>query len=190
MWGRRKRRNEAQPKAIGPLRDAIRDARIEAAERTGVVVDLHDAEIARLELLNEELQPVFADVPDTVDLFDPGISRGDVPRLWIDAVAHVAMGRDKRLYRFVQDSRHGRRILAESPASREIAEAVTRYIARRLIERERLLAGDEFAPLSARAPAPRRSRWLVLGIFMLGAVTCLACLSAAAWLGASVLPSP
>ena len=67
------------------------------AERTGVVVDLHDAELARLELLNEALDPLFADMPADVDLFDRGISRGDTPRLWIDAIAHVAMGRDKRL---------------------------------------------------------------------------------------------
>ena len=53
-------------------------------------------------------------MPPEVDLFDRGISRGETPRLWIDALAHVAMGRDKRLYRFLHDSRMGRRVLAES----------------------------------------------------------------------------
>jgi len=75
------------------------EARIEAAERTGVVVDLRDAEVARRELINEELDPVFAEIPDRVDLFDRGLSRGDTPRLWIDAIAHVEMARDKRIYR-------------------------------------------------------------------------------------------
>ena len=89
-------------------------ARIEAAERTGVVVDLRDAEVARLELLDEALNPLFAEIPSEVDLFDRGISRGDTPRLWIDAVAHVAMGRDKRMYRFLHDTRLGRRVMAES----------------------------------------------------------------------------
>ena len=42
------------------LRDALRRARIEAADRTGVVVDLRDAEVARLEILNEALDPLFA----------------------------------------------------------------------------------------------------------------------------------
>ena len=51
--------------------------------------------------------------PTEVDLFDRGISRGEQPRLWIDAVAHVAMGRDKRTYRFLQDTRYGRKMLAE-----------------------------------------------------------------------------
>src|SRR5258708_31033689 len=87
------------------LRDALRQAGIEAGDRTGVVVDLRDAEVARLEILNEALDPLFAQVPDRVDLFDRGISQGDTPRLWIDVVAHVVMGRDKRIYRFVPDTR-------------------------------------------------------------------------------------
>src|SRR6202048_1521766 len=96
------------------LRDALRQARIEAADRTGVVVDLRDAEVARLEILNEALDPLFAQIPDSVDLFDRGISQGDTPRLWIDVVAHIMMGRDKRIYRFVQDTRFGRIVIAAS----------------------------------------------------------------------------
>ena len=96
------------------LRDALRQARIEAADRTGVVVELRDAEVARLEILNEALDPLFAQVPEQIDLFDRGISQGETPRLWIDVVAHVVMGRDKRIYRFVQDTRFGRIVIAES----------------------------------------------------------------------------
>src|SRR5947208_1945549 len=86
------------------LRDALRKARIEAADRTGVVVDLRDAEVARLEILNEALDPLFGQIPERIDMFDRGISQGDTPRLWIDVITHVLMGRDKRLYRLVQDS--------------------------------------------------------------------------------------
>ncbi|HJZ20874.1 MAG TPA: hypothetical protein VJ226_07955, partial [Bradyrhizobium sp.] len=118
------------------LRDALRQARIEAADRTGVVVDLRDAEVARLEILNEALDPLFAQIPDTVDLFDRGISQGETPRLWIDVVAHVVMGRDKRIYRFVQDSRFGRMVIAESREVADIVKAVTDYVARRMVERE------------------------------------------------------
>src|ERR1700716_4257008 len=89
------------------LRDERRQAPIEAADRTGGVVDLRDAEGARLEILNEALDPLFAQIPEQVDLFDRGISQGDTPRLWIDVVAHVLMGRDKRIYRFVPDTRFG-----------------------------------------------------------------------------------
>src|SRR6202166_4767886 len=139
------------------LRDALRQARIEAADRTGVVVDLRDAEVARLEILNEALDPVFAQMPDTVDLFDRGISQGETPRLWVDVVAHVMMGRDKRIYRFVQDTRFGRIVLAESHEVTAIVEAVTDYVARRLIEREHALAGTPQATPPATVDKPRRS---------------------------------
>lgn len=138
----------------GPsLRTALRDARIEAAERTGVVIDLRDAELARLEILDEALEPVFAAVPAEVDIFDRGIVPGASPRLWIDVLAHVSMGRDKRVYRFLQDTRYGRRVLIESAEIKPVVEAVTRYVARRLVERERALAADTVAP-EAAAPAP------------------------------------
>ena len=105
------------------LRDALRQARIEAADRTGVVVDLRDAEVARLEILSDALEPLFAQIPEQVDLFDRGISQGDTPRLWIDVVAHVLMGRDKRIYRFVQDTRFGRIVIAESHEVAVIVDA-------------------------------------------------------------------
>ena len=142
MWGRKKTEPEAAPETSMPLKDAVREARIEAAEKSGVVVDLRDADVARLELLNDALDPVFAEVPTNVDLFDRGISRGDTPRLWVDVIAHVEMGRDKRQYRFVQDTRFGRAVLAESYDVAEMVQAVTRYVARRLVERERVLADD------------------------------------------------
>src|SRR4030088_2840645 len=124
---------EARPSR---LRDALRQARIEAADRTGVVVDLRDAEVARLEILNDALDPLFAQIPDSVDLFDRGISQGDTPRLWIDVVAHVVMGRDKRIYRFVQDSRFGRIVIAESHEVAAVVQAVADYVVRGMIERE------------------------------------------------------
>src|SRR2546421_8221075 len=143
MWGRRRRADQpAKPKEQQPqrLKDALRQARIDSAERSGVVVDLHDAEVARLELLNEALEPLFEEVPKEVDLFDRGISRGETPRLWIDAIAHVCMGPDKRVYRFLQETRYGRKVLAESVNVPEIVHAVTKYLAQRLLERERALA--------------------------------------------------
>src|SRR3989304_3446962 len=143
MWGRSRKTDAGAEETPPPrLKVAVRDARIEMAERTSVVVDLRDAEVARLEILNEALDPAFAEIPPDVDLFDRGISRGDTPRLWIDAVAHVHMGRDKRVYRFVQDTIYGRRVLAESSEVETIIDAVTKYIARRLVEREKALAAD------------------------------------------------
>ena len=149
------------------LRDALRQARIQAADRTGVVVDLRDAEVARLEILNEALDPLFAQVPEQIDLFDRGISQGETPRLWIDAVAHVLMGRDKRIYRFVQDTRFGRIVLAESHDVTVIVEAVTNYVAHRMVERERALA---VMPPTPKTMEKRRGRfWIFVLGFVLGA---------------------
>ena len=160
--------NPSQPRTVR-LRDALLRARIEAADRTGVVVDLRDAEVARLEILNDALDPLFAQVPDKIDLFDRGISLGDTPRLWIDVVAHIMMGRDKRMYRFVQDTRFGRIVLAESHDVPVIVEAVTDYVARRMVEREHaMVVMPEAKP--AVVEKPRRSRiWSFLLGFILGA---------------------
>jgi hypothetical protein len=154
------------------LREALRQARIEAADRTGVVVDLRDAEVARLEILNEALDPLFREIPDQIDLFDRGISQGETPRLWIDVVAHIAMGRDKRQYRFVQDTRNGRIVIAESHDVAAIVQAVTDYVARRMVERERAFSVPPVMPPPV-IEARRRGRglWLFLLGFVLGALT-------------------
>jgi len=163
--------NEARDMRPTRLRDALRRARIEAADRTGVVVELRDAEVARLEILNEALDPLFAQVPEQVDMFDRGVSQGETPRLWIDVVAHVVMGRDKRIYRFVQDTRFGRIVIAESHDVPVIVDAVTGYVARRMIEREHAMVATPAAAEPAVEKRPRRRGFgaFVLG-FLLGAV--------------------
>ena len=83
------------------------------------------------------------------------------------------MGRDKRTYRFVQDTRYGRKILAESAEPDEIVEGVTKYVARRIIERERALAADE-RPLTQDPVRDtrwrRRMRWRAFRAFLFGLV--------------------
>ncbi len=155
------------------LRDALRQARIEAADRTGVVVDLRDAEVARLEILNEALDPLFAQIPEQVDLFDRGISQGDTPRLWIDVVAHVVMGRDKRIYRFVQDTRFGRIVIAESHDVSAIVDAVTDYVARRMVEREHALMATPAKPAMLEKRR-RHGFWIFALGFVVGAVALFA----------------
>jgi hypothetical protein len=174
MWRRRSKAAAEKQEAPTALKTAVREARIEAAERSAVVVDLRDAEVARLELLEEALAPVFREVPDTVDLFDTGVSRGDSPRLWIDVIAHVVMGRDKRQYRFVQDTRYGRAVLAESYDVAEIVQAVTQYVARRLVERDRALADDaamgQASAQKVLQQERRRRRWAALRTFVYGLI--------------------
>lgn len=178
MWGRKHKPvsaaeagENAKPQ---PLKEALREVRIEAAERTGVVVEMRDAEAVRLELLNDALTPVFEEIPSNIEIFDRGVSRGDVPRLWIDVITYVIMGRDKRTYRFVQDTRYGRKILLESGDIAQTTKAITRYIAGRLIERERALSEDASQPQRK----PRRTGWFwrAIAAFMLGFVGGIAAL--------------
>jgi hypothetical protein len=181
MWGRNRNDDDSEytPVLSSALRDAMRQARIESAERSSVVVDLRDAELARLELLNEVLDTLFEEIPAEVELFDRGISQGDTPRLWIDSIAHVVMGRDKRHYRFVMDGRYGRKMLAESTDIPEIVDAITRYVAGRLIERERALA-DHSIPLPGKAQRGLKDlrshrRWRLVRMFIFGLIVgCMA----------------
>ena len=200
MWIRR-RPVDSEPAALAapaaaaaeaparPLHDAVRQVRIEMAEQSGVVVDLRDAEVARLELLNEALDPLFNEIPPEVDMFDRGISRGDNPRLWVDMVAHVHMGRDKRRYRFVQDTRYGRKMLADSNDIKNMVGAITHYVATRLIERERAL-DDASGPAGERMRLDLRSvrrqrRWRLIRTFVFGLILGFAAVLGALWFAAS-----
>ena len=136
----------------GRLAATIREVKNAVADRHDVVVDIREAQFTRLELLADELKPVFAEVPYEDDWFDLVISSGTQPRLWIDAVAHVTMARDRRTYRFLRDTRLGRVVLAESADMKPVAEQVTRYIAERMVERNRAMAGETV--VLERAPAP------------------------------------
>ena len=191
MWGRKSQTAlDAKPAEAeqGGLKEAVRQARIENAERSGVVVDLRDAELARLELLNDGLAPLFGDIPPHIELFDRAISHGDPSRLWIDVVAHVVMGRDKREYRFVQDTRFGRKILAETPDVAQMVRAITHYVANRLVERERAMASDADRDRQDPRTAPRRRGWRMLRAFLFGLLIGGAALFAALWIVASRLP--
>lgn len=135
------------------LKGAVRRARIEEAERTSVMAELRGAEIARLEILAEALEPVFAQVPEHVDIFDAGVMPGETPRLYVDVIGFVEMGPDRRTYRFVQNTRHGRVIAASSDKVEAMVETITTYVARRLVEREQALASDRTIEDAAHAYA-------------------------------------
>lgn len=128
------------------LRAAMRTARVDDAERSRAIADLQGIELARLEVLQARLAPVLAQVPEGVDLFDAALMPVPRPRLFIDMIGFVEMASDRRRYRLVQDRAEGRTTLCESERVEVVADAVTAYIARRLIEREKALASAGMAP--------------------------------------------
>jgi hypothetical protein len=176
------------PRAAPPdLKALVRRARLDDAERSSVVAELRGGELARLELLRDALEPVFAQVPPHAELFDHGLVPGEKPRLFVDMVSFVEMARDRRCYRFIQETRGGTVVLAESDRIEPMTQEVASYLARRLIEREKALSLPPFAsatapapaepapaepPATAAAPPPRRRRsaWSLLAMLVLGAV--------------------
>lgn len=136
------------------LAAAIRQARVENAERAEAIADLRELEMGRLRALESALKPVVDQAPPDVDLFDLALAPGDHPRLFVDMIAFIDMAHDRRTYRFYQDTRHGRVLIGESQSADAIAAAVADYVARRLVERERALAAD-WRVDGAPPPQPR-----------------------------------
>ena len=124
------------------LTASIRQARVENAERADAIAEVRELEIARLRALESALELVVDQAPQGVDLFDLALTQSEHPRLFLDMIAFVDMAHDKRTYRFFQDTRQGRLLMAESQSVDTIVAAVSDYVARRLVERERALSVD------------------------------------------------
>lgn len=179
------------PRRVVDLKHAIRQVRIARAEQNDVVADLREAEQARLELLGEALESVAKELPTGHDELLLGLLPGKPPRFWVDATSFVVMGRDARLYRFVKDTRLGRTCLAESPSLEVIVDAITRYLAVRIVEREQAIEADwltraglgrgEAGEASQQAVGSRALAW-GLGGFGLGVMAGAALLLGYAWL--------
>lgn len=136
------RSDQASDNKVRRLSDAVRRVRIAESERVDAIVDLHEAEKARLSALAEALEAVFAEVPADDDFFLFNIAGGMQPRLWIDPTSHVVIGRDRRTYRFLKDTRLGRVVIRETPDLEAMADSVTDYIAEKTVERERVQEGE------------------------------------------------
>lgn len=182
---------DATGRKVTDLKRVLREVRIAHAERNDGVIELREAEQARLELLGEALEPLYDDLPQDADQLLLGILPGQPPRYWVDATSFVVMARDKRHYQFAKDTRAGRTIIAESAGVEPIADAVTRYIAERIVERDQALAADPTLPRrrgrrAVVTPAPRgRSEnlsvvWGLAG-FGLGVICGMFLLLAYAW---------
>jgi hypothetical protein len=130
---------------------SIRQARVENAERADAIAEVRELEIVRLKALESALEPVVDQAPQGLDLFDLALTQSEHPRLFLDMIAFVDMAHDKRTYRFFQDTRNGRVLMAESQSVDTIVAAVADYVARRLVERERAVTVDSRMPEGPRA---------------------------------------
>ena len=127
---------------IRSLRAAVDAVRTRQADQRDVVVDLGEAERARLDLLAAELLPLFEEIDEADDRFDLAVSQGERPRMWIDMTTFVAMGHDKLNYRMVKDTRMGRIVMAETSDKDKMADFVSDYVAEKVLEREKMIEGE------------------------------------------------
>jgi hypothetical protein len=174
----------ARPAASRCLREAIRKARLEEAERLDVTADTRDGEIARLELLKAELETVYAEIPKQDDRFNLTLVPSRPARLWIDLFTYVAIDESSCAYLFIRNSENGRRTLYSANNVADIADRITSYMAQEIVRRERM----EAALLDAgprRMAEPERSgpsMGVVLSAFVVGLLTGAVGLFAAVWL--------
>jgi hypothetical protein len=177
----------ARPAATRSLHDAVRKARVEEAYHLDEAADRRDSEIARLELLKAELEAVFAEVPANDDRFTLMLVPSRPARLWIDLFTYAAIDDTSGAYLFIRNSESGRRTLYSTTSVGEMADRVTSYVAREIVRRERTEAAL-LEPLTREAPpaaAPSQARvgmGIVIAAFVIGLLTGVAGLFAAAWL--------
>jgi hypothetical protein len=179
----------ARPAASRSLREAIRQARLEEAERLDFSADQRDGELARLEMLMAELEAVFDELPPHDDRFNLVLVPSRPARLWIDLFTYAAIDDASGAYLFVRNSENGRRTLFSSTNIADIADRITRYVAHEIVRRERLdaalaetarvdLVGAD--PVAAKAPMG-----VVIAAFGIGLLTGAAGLFVAVWLSVS-----
>lgn len=176
----------ARPAASRSLREAIRKARLDEAERLDVTADTRDGEIARLELLKAELETVFAEIPNHDDRFNLTLVPSRPARLWIDVFTYVAIDEGSGAYLFIRNSENGRRTLFSANNVADVADRITTYMAQEIVRRERMEAAIlEPGPRQKVIAEPARSgpsTGIVLSAFIIGLLTGVAGLFAAVWL--------
>jgi len=175
-----------RPAASRSLREAIRKARVEEAERLEATADTRDGEIARLELLKTELETVFAEVPRNDDRFNLVLAPSRPARLWIDLFTYVAVDDASGAYLFIRNSESGRRTLFSANTVAEMADRITTYMANEIVRRERMEAAlldtvpRPKAVIESDGAAPGMG--IVLSAFIIGVIAGAAGLFAAVWL--------
>lgn len=149
---------EADGRSGPRLQPSIMKIREAMADRQDAFEDLRDKERVLLIALERELQALADDVPKEDDWVLLTMSAGEKPRYWVDATSHVAIGRDRRTYRFLRDTRLGRIVICESENVATVAQSIADYLAERIIERERAIDGDWLAAVQSRYDAAAEAR--------------------------------
>ena len=124
------------------LDTAISQARYAQGMHFDALKDRLDATTLRLEVLRLELDRLIEGREEAEKFIDLKLFAGDRPRLWIDLVTYVVMEPTPRHYRLLRDRSDSSEVLFETDNRAEMVDAITSYIASRIIVREHQLPTD------------------------------------------------
>lgn len=119
----------------------------------------------KLEALSQALKGVYAEIPHDERAWDNAFTfamlPGNPPRFWVDLSSFVVMVNKGEAYQFVKDTRDGRDTLFESISLEPMVDAITDYVAKRIVRQD--VAGEPaFVPKEATQAAQKQSAPLML----------------------------
>ncbi len=92
----------------------------------------------RLDALAQSLRTVYSEIPKVAqarqDAFTFALLPGKPPRFWVDLTSFVVMTDGGQTFHFMKDTRDGRITLFESDVLEDTANAVTDYVAERIVQ--------------------------------------------------------
>jgi hypothetical protein len=125
---------------------ALKTARLAEAAQLEALLSLQDARALRLENLCAAVKVKLADNSLARDMIELSAQAGAKPQLWVDLVSSVVMEPDPRTYRLVQHREGHIETLFETTNIEEMTNYLVRYIAHRVVVRDRIAASLPDAP--------------------------------------------
>ena len=116
---------------------ALREARRAETAHRDALQNVSDAKALRLIDLQERLIQALPENSDVLNLVDLRFEPGEEPRLFVDLLASVAIEPDAHTFRLSQDRDYRRETLLDTGSADEMVRHILKYVAHRLIARER-----------------------------------------------------
>jgi hypothetical protein len=141
---------------------ALREARRAEAAHRDALQNVSDAKTLRLIDLQERLAKALPESKEIQNLLELRLEPGEEPRLFIDLITSVTITEDAHTFRLTQDRDYRRETLLDSGNADEMCRHILKYVAHRLIARERKDLALE-SPIHPETPTPSDVTSLLLG---------------------------
>ena len=141
---------------------ALREARRAEAAHRDALQNVSDAKALRLIDLQERLSAALPENREVQNLLELRLEPGEEPRLFIDLITSVIIDEDAYTFRLTQDRDYRRETLLDTGSVDEMARHILKYVAHRLIARERKDLARE-SPSSPEAQAALPWPTLIIG---------------------------